>query len=65
MIVGGDRGTTTRVALDQEALADLDAVPADGEVHDVRVDGLGSFRVAVEPAGDLAVGLPTETSTAP
>ena len=58
VIVGGDRGTTTRVALDREALETLGELPADGEVREVSLDELGRYRVAVDRTGDLAAGLP-------
>jgi len=56
--------------LDDEALADLDEVPADGGLHDVDVTGHGSYRVTAREVpylyqgatiqGVLVVGLPTE-----
>ena len=58
VIVGGDRGTTTRVALDREALETLGELPADGEVREVSLGELGRYRVAVDRTGDLAAGLP-------
>lgn len=47
------------------ALAQLADVPADGEVHEVDVDGVGDYRVvAVDGAVDVVVaGLPTTDTT--
>lgn len=56
--LGPDAGTD----LDDDALADLDGVPGDGEVHDVSVSGLGSYRALVVEGdnGHAVVALPTD-----
>ncbi len=48
--------------LDDDVLAGLADVPADGEVHEVDVAGHGTYRVAAVSDGDrsLVTGLPTE-----
>ncbi len=68
MVDSADEGPSPQT-LDVDALADLDDVPADGELHDVEVTGHGTFRVTAGEVpylyegttidGVLVVGLPT------
>ena len=47
-------------ALDAAALAVLAGVPTDGQVHEVELDGFGTYRVAAGDTGETVVtGLPT------
>ncbi len=46
--------------LSDEAVARLVDVPDDGDVHEVRVPGHGTYRVAVDEDGSLVTGLPTD-----
>ena len=51
----------TRTALSDEVLAVLDDVPADGDVHQVDLPGLGSYRVKAlgsDTGGTVVAGLP-------
>jgi two-component system, OmpR family, sensor kinase len=58
-VVLGDRETTR---LSSAQLDDLTGLTADGKVHEVDLDGLGSYRVHGLPYADgvLLAGLPTE-----
>ncbi len=68
VIVGGGRGPGLTLSLDDDELSELGDVPADGDLHDVRLRGRGEFRVVSqqvsvrvdgEPqSGVLVVGLP-------
>lgn len=53
-LVWADRITTSleRVDLDDQQVAELTAVPADGQPHDVRLTGLGSFRAVHRTTDD-------------
>ncbi len=64
-LVWADRITTSldRVSLDDQQVAELTAVPADGQPHDVRLTGLGSFR-AVHRTTDDGQASVFATSTA-
>ncbi len=46
--------------LSGEAVAALEDVPADGDVHEVEVPGRGTYRVAVDDGAGLVTGLPTD-----
>ncbi|MDO9455965.1 cell wall metabolism sensor histidine kinase WalK [Nocardioides sp.] len=57
------RGFQESDPLSDEALAVLADVPTDGEVHEVEIDGFGTYRVAAvdtDTFGVLVTGLPTD-----
>jgi two-component system OmpR family sensor kinase len=62
VIVQGRDGTTTRPTLSPSALEAVDALPADGEPHDLSLAGFGHYRVVVVQAGEgkVAAGLPSD-----
>ncbi|QBR92221.1 sensor histidine kinase [Nocardioides euryhalodurans] len=60
VIVAGDDGVATRVAIDRETFEAVALLPADGQPHPVDLDGLGHYRVALDQAGTVAAGLPTD-----
>jgi two-component system OmpR family sensor kinase len=57
LIAEGDRGPAEVEQLSTDVLAALEEVPADGDVHEVTLPGLGDYRV-------LAVGADSGTATA-
>ncbi|MEV7428014.1 HAMP domain-containing sensor histidine kinase [Nocardioides sp. NPDC092400] len=56
----GDDGRVVVEDLSEDASEQLDAVPQDGEPHDVDLAGLGGYRVLMSDDGSVAAGLPTE-----
>ena len=52
-------GRSTSHQLDSSVADVVGTVPADGQVHEVQVEGLGSYRMMVSPDGLSAGGLPT------
>ncbi|WP_245916819.1 sensor histidine kinase [Nocardioides gansuensis] len=60
VVTSGVGGLGSRESLDDEALTRLSRVPTDGEGHEVRLPGLGAYRVvAVQRNGtQLVAGLP-------
>ena len=48
-----------RTLISPSAVATLQDVPSDGQVHGVDVPGYGSYRVAVDDDGDIITGLST------
>lgn len=63
VITDGDDGRTERQPLTDEVLALIDDLPADGDVHEIDLPGLGSYRVAIgETRGGnkVAAGLPSK-----
>ena len=57
-VLSDQRGDEDR--LSTEAVDILEAVPADGDVHEVDVPGHGSYRVAADENVRIVTGLPTE-----
>ncbi|MCW2845294.1 MAG: ATP-binding region, ATPase domain protein [Nocardioides sp.] len=62
VITEGDHGSAPLRKLSSAALALIDELPTDGSVHQVRLPGFGSYRVAVTGTSDskVAAGLPTD-----
>ncbi len=62
VIADSDRGPAELEQLSDEALDALRTTPADGEAHDVRVPGLGDYRVVATRSGPetLVAGLPSD-----
>ncbi|MGN0064761.1 MAG: sensor histidine kinase [Nocardioides sp.] len=61
VLVAVDQGKASYERLDEEALAVLAEVPVDGNLHDVRLPGLGRYRVLAAGDGSARVlaALPT------
>lgn len=62
VVTSGDGGLASHQSLGAETLTQLGRVPPDGEGHDVRLPGLGDYRVlAVDRGGTrLVAGLPPD-----
>jgi two-component system, OmpR family, sensor kinase len=52
-------GEVTEHRIDNAVIGELLGVPADGQAHEVHVDGLGSYRAMIAPDGRAAAALPT------